>query len=105
MASAIPLSKQARDRWSVLGRSLAGTLGAYGLTSLVTAALSLVLARIGVDRVEAVTAATLPSFAVFALTAMAAFHARSAMRAWMWLIATAIPAGAVLLALLPGMKG
>lgn len=105
MASAIAMGKQARKRWSVLGRSLAGTLGAYGFASLVTAALSLLLARIGMDRVEAVTAATLLSFAVFALAAMAAFHARSALRAWMWLIAVCAPVGLIVLVLLPGAKG
>jgi hypothetical protein len=105
MASAIAISRQARDRWSVFARSLAGTLGAYGVTALFTAALSLVLARIGVDRVEAVTTATLLSFAVFALIAMAAFHARSAARAWMWLIAIAVPTGLAVLALLPGAQG
>ncbi|OYX65173.1 MAG: hypothetical protein B7Y88_10785 [Sphingomonadales bacterium 32-64-17] len=99
------MNKQARIRSSVLARSLAGTLGAYGVSSLFTAALSLVLARIGMDRVEAVTAATLLSFAVFALIAMAVFHARSAARAWMWLIAIAVPTGLAVLALLPGPKG
>jgi len=105
MVSAIAMSRQARDRWSVAARSLAGTLGAYGVTSLVTAALSLLLARIGMDRVEAVTTATLLSFAVFALIAVAAFHARSAARAWMWLIAIAGPPGLAVLALLPVAKG
>ncbi|MDR7154788.1 hypothetical protein J2W40_001603 [Sphingobium xenophagum] len=105
MTSAIAMSKQARHRWSVAARSLAGTLGAYGVTALFTAALSLLLARIGMDRVEAVTAATLLSFAVFALIAMAVFHARSAVRAWIWLIGASIPVGAALLALLPGVRG
>lgn len=105
MTSAIAMSKQARNRWSVVARSLAGTLGAYGVTSLFTTALSLVLARIGVDRVEAVTAATLLSFAVFALIAMAVFHARSAARAWTWLIVASVPLGFAVLALLPGAEG
>ncbi|MCW2389643.1 hypothetical protein M2333_002689 [Sphingobium sp. B11D3B] len=99
------MSKQTRDRWSLLARSLAGTLGAYGLASLVTAALSLLLSQAGVDPVEAVTAATLLSFAIFAFAAMAAFHARSATRAWMWFLAASIPAGVALLLLLPGLRG
>lgn len=105
MASVIAMSKQARDRWSMVARSLAGTLGAYGVTSLITAALALLLARIGMDRVEAVTTATLLSFAGFALIAMAVFHARSASRAWMWLIVASVPTGLAVLALLPGAKG
>ena len=45
----------ARRRWSVASRTLAGTLGAYGVTAMGTAALSLVLAALGMDRAEAVT--------------------------------------------------
>lgn len=105
MASAMALSDNARNSWSVLVRSLAGTLGAYGVTALFTAALSLFLARIGMDGVEAVTTATLLSFAIFALAAMAVFNARSALRAWTWLIAISLPMGLVVLALLRGAEG
>ncbi|HUD28895.1 MAG TPA: hypothetical protein VMQ93_08490 [Novosphingobium sp.] len=80
-----------RHRLSVAARTLAGTLGAYGATVQVTVAASLVLARLGMARVEAVTAATLASFAVFAAISMAVFHARSVARAWLWLAATALP--------------
>lgn len=97
----IRLTEQARGRWSVALRVVAGTLGAYALTSLVTVALSLLLVRIGVNRVEAVTAVTLASFAIFAVIAIAAFHARSAARAWGWLIVLAMPPALALL-LLPG---
>jgi len=76
----IRLTQQARGHWSVAFRIVAGAFGAYTLTSLVTVALSLLLARIGMGPVEAVTAATLASFAIFAGVAMAAFHARSAAR-------------------------
>lgn len=82
---------ESRRRWSVASRVLAGMLGAYCLTSLATAALSLVLTRIGMNRVEAVTAATLVSFAIFAIIALSMFHIRSAMRAWAWLIGMAAP--------------
>lgn len=105
MASAVTLSNSARNNWSLVARSLAGTLGAYGVTALFTAALSLLLARIGMDGIEAVTTATLLSFAIFALAAMAVFHARSALRAWTWLIAISLPMGLVVLALLPGAEG
>lgn len=101
----ISLRPSARRRWSVLSRILAVTLGAYALTSLVTVALSLLLARIGMDRVEAVTAATLASFAIFALIAMMSFHARSAARAWAWLLSVSVPTGLIVLLLMPGMKG
>lgn len=67
----------ARARWAVAVRVLAGTLGAYGLAALVTVALSLALAALGMNRVEAVHAATLASFAIFAVIAMVVFHARN----------------------------
>ncbi|WP_059150988.1 hypothetical protein [Novosphingobium barchaimii] len=72
-------------------RILAGTLGAYGLTVQLTVVLSFLVARAGMARVEAVTAATLASFAIFAGISMAAFHTRSAARAWLWLTITAPP--------------
>ena len=74
--------KQVGARLSIASRALAGTLGAYGLTSLFTTALSLLLAWLGMARTEAVIAATLASFAMFAVIAMSVFHARSATRAW-----------------------
>lgn len=80
-----------RHRLAVTARTLAGTLGAYGLTAQITVVLSFVLALAGMDRAEAVVAATLASFAVFAAISMAIFHARSAGRAWLWLAGTAAP--------------
>lgn len=80
-----------RHRLAVATRTLAGTLGAYGLTGQATVVLSLVLALCGMDRAEAVVTATLASFAIFAGISMATFHARSAGRAWLWLAATAAP--------------
>ena len=85
----------ARRRWSVASRTLAGTLGAYGVTAMGTAALSLVLAALGMDRAEAVTAATLASYAVFAAIAIAVFHAASPARAWGGLLAAAAPLGLI----------
>ncbi|MEH3121634.1 MAG: hypothetical protein PGN16_06570 [Sphingomonas phyllosphaerae] len=90
---------------SIVSRVLAGTVGAYALTSLVTALVSLLLAGIGLDRAEAVTAATLPSFAIFAIIAMTAFRVRRAARAWGWLIALAVPMVILLLLLHQGIKG
>lgn len=96
------LTQQARGRWSVAFRVIAGTLGVYGLTSLATVTLSLMFAWIGMDRVEAVTAATLASFAIFAALAMAAFHVRSAARAWGWLVALGLPLALAVFVMLPG---
>lgn len=79
-----------RHRLAVTARTLAGTLGAYGLTAQATVVLSFVLARLGMDRAEAVICATLASFAIFAALSMAIFHARSAARAWIWLAGTAV---------------
>ncbi|MFT3964630.1 MAG: hypothetical protein QM690_01955 [Sphingobium sp.] len=98
----IRLTQQARGHWSVAFRIVAGTFGAYALTSLATVAVSLLLARIGMGRVEAVTAATLASFAIFAGVAMAAFHARSAARAWGWLSGMAVLFGLLSWLLMPG---
>lgn len=92
----------ARARLAVASRVLAGTLGAYGVTSLVTVALSLLMAALGMDRVEAVTAATLASFAIFAAIAIAVFHARNMSRAWGWLAGAALPLALLSWLLLPG---
>lgn len=86
------MNVRTQHRWTVAFRVLAGTGGAYAVTSLVTVVLSLPLAGLGIDRAEAVTAATLASFAIFAVFAMPSFHARSAALAWSWLIAFAVPA-------------
>jgi hypothetical protein len=101
----IRLSGPVHTRLSVAFRVLAGTLGAYGLASLATVALSLILARQGMHRLEAVYASTLASFAIFSAIAIAAFNARSAARAWGWLLAFAVPIGLVALLLLPGTQG
>jgi len=90
-----------RARWGVVFHILAGTLGAYALTSLATAALSLIMTALGMERLEAVTAATLASFAIFTGIAIATFHARSASRAWGWLSVISVPLGLLLWLLLP----
>lgn len=89
----------ARARWANAGRVTACTLGAYGITALVTVALSRLLVRLGMDAVEAVTGVTLASFALFAVIAMSAFHARSPTRAWIIMILLALPPALLLLAL------
>ncbi|HUD28649.1 MAG TPA: hypothetical protein VMQ93_07240 [Novosphingobium sp.] len=89
----------AMERLSVASRVVAGTLGAYALTAVLTAALSLLLVQMGIDRVEAATGATIASFALFAIAAMAVFHARSVTRAWIWLVAIAAPCALVVMLL------
>jgi cytosine/uracil/thiamine/allantoin permease len=91
----------ARALSGAVSRTLAGTLGAYGLTALITMALSQLLSRTGMVPVEAVTAATLASFAIFAIASMAIFHARSVPRAWGWLILLAVPVGVTVLLMMP----
>lgn len=90
-------SDAAPRRRSIALRTLLVTLGAYGLTALITACLSLLLAELGMDRVEAIIAATLASFAIFAGIAMAVHHARSAGRAALWLVVIAVPVGVAIL--------
>lgn len=89
----MPMQESARVHPHLLTavRILAVTLGAYGLTALVTMALSLALAGLGMARVEAVTAATLASFAIFACLSMMAFHARSVARIWAIFVMVSVP--------------
>ena len=82
-------SERARARWPAVLRTIAGTLGAYGVTSLATVALSLLLVRIGMGQAEALIVATLASFAMFAFIAMATFHFRGVAGVWGWLLRTA----------------
>lgn len=95
----IGFSSVARARWANAGRLTACTLGAYGLTALVTATLSRLLVRLGTDAVEAVAGVTLASFALFAVIAMSAFHARNPARAWSVMILLALPPAMLLLML------
>ena len=95
----IGFSSVARARWANAVRITACTLGAYGLTALVTAALSRLLVRLGTDAVEAVTGVTLASFALFAVIAMSAFHARNPARAWSVMTLLALPPAMLLLML------
>ena len=92
----------ASTRWSTTARVLAGTLGAYALTSLLTVAVSRLMIRLGLDAVEAVTGVTLASFGGFAAISMAVLHARSPARAWLWLFVFGLPCGLAMLALRAG---
>jgi hypothetical protein len=79
-------------RLMVLSRIGAGFGGGYVLTSLAVAFLSLCLSG---SRASAVLLATMPGFLIYALIVMAVFHARSVVRAWIW-----IGSGCALFALL-----
>lgn len=84
-------SARAQARLAITARVIAGTLGAYGVTVLGAIALSLLLALAGMDRAQAVIASALASFAIFVAISVAVFHARSATRAWIALMVTAVP--------------
>jgi hypothetical protein len=53
------------------------------------------------SQAQALLATTMASFLVYAAIVMAVFHARSAVRAWMWLAVAAVPPGMVTALLLP----
>ncbi len=102
MTAAVASTDTARRRWSVASRTAAAVIGGYALTSLLTLALSLLLPVLGMARPEALLAATVASFLVYAAVIMAAFHARSAARAWAMIAIAAVPAAIVVALLLPG---
>ncbi len=77
-------------RWSVASRALAATVGGYGLASLLAAALALILPM---PRLEAVMTSVMVSLLAYAAIIMAVFHARSSMRAWMWLAGASVLLG------------
>lgn len=87
---------------SLAARILAGTLGAYAVTAMLTVVTTRILIRVGADRVEAVTGATLVSFALFACLSMLAFHARRTARSWACFLAIGLICCVAILALPPG---
>ena len=88
--------------WPVTARAAAAILGGYGFIWIWTAAFTLLLPRIsGMSPFDAVLAVTMSSFLLWSIIAMAVFHARSALRAWAWLLA-ATAASMLLLFLLTG---
>jgi molybdopterin-binding protein len=80
-------------RGAVAGRVLAAIPLNYLLTSIITALLA---RHLSLARQEATIAAMLASFAIFAVIALAVFYARSAVRAWLWMIGAVIVLGALL---------
>ena len=83
-------------RLSLASRILAAIVGGYAVTALAVLALSLALPFLGVGRAEAVFATTMVSFLMYAAIIMAVFHARSALQAWIGLLATAVVCGALI---------
>ncbi len=91
-------SSASRHGWSIASRAAAAILGGYGVIWLLTAALSMLLpAILGVSPFDAVLGVTMSSFLIWALIAMAAFHARSARRAWAGLVLAALACMGVLM--------
>lgn len=81
----------ARAVASLALRVIAGTIGAFVMGALATTVLSLILARLGVSRADAVTIALMVGPAILALTCLAAFHSRDPARLSGWLAAAAVP--------------
>jgi hypothetical protein len=78
------LEGSTRYRWMVASRACAAAIGGYVLTSLATAALSLLLPRLlSIPRAEAVLTATLFSFVLYTGIVIWVFTTRSAARAWL----------------------
>lgn len=81
-------------RLGVALRAVAAIGGGYVLASLCAASLSVMLPF---SRPEASMTGTLASFVVYACAAMWVFAARTALRAWLGLLAAAVPFGLMLL--------
>lgn len=92
-------------RITVTSRILAAALGGYVLTSLIAVALFLLLRRQGMAQDAALLAPTLGSFIIYAAIIMAVFHARSATRAWLWMIGISLPVALLVGFLLRGVGG
>lgn len=80
------LSENASYRAGIASRTLAAVLGGYLASSSASALLALALPAMGVTRADAVINATLLSFALLTCAVLWAFAARSAARAWIWLL-------------------
>ncbi len=80
------MTSNGRYRLAVLSRIVAGFGGGYLVTWLVVGLLSLCLPG---SRASAVLLATMPAFLIYALIVMAVFHARSGLRAWLWIAGVA----------------
>lgn len=86
------MSLSLRYRLAVTSRVLAAAVGGYALTSAIGTLMSLL---IPLERAQAVEMGTFLSFAAYAAILCWAFHVRSAMRAWTWLIAWTLAVSAL----------
>lgn len=91
-----------RYRLSVASRVLAGFGGGYALTSLLVALLPILLPG---NRAVILLWSTMTGFLIYAAIIMAVFHARSATRAWLWIIGASMPQAILLALLLDGKAG
>lgn len=73
-------------RLSVTSRVIAAFIGGYGVTTLAIICFSLILPM---EMAEAVYITSVLSFVLWALIIMAVFHAKTAMRAWLYLVISA----------------
>lgn len=87
------LSLAAQRHRSTASRALAAAVGAHAATSLLIVAIGLLAPHLGIERAQAVLAATMGSFLLYAVLIMAAFHTRTALRAWVGLSILAAPLG------------
>lgn len=78
-------------RWAVISRIAAAAGGGYIVVSVLAISGALLLDMAGVNRAEAVLATSMASFPVYAVVVMAVFHARTATRAWIGLVAAGLP--------------
>lgn len=96
------MTHAALERSAALFKTLAVTLGAFGVGALATTALSLILARLGAGRADAVTIALMAGPIICAVISLAAFHGRSVIRVWGWLAGAAGSFAVLIVALSPG---
>ncbi|WIW90361.1 hypothetical protein K3M67_20235 (plasmid) [Sphingobium sp. V4] len=82
--------------WPLISRICAGVFGGYALTILLTLLVTRLLALLGLSAPEVLHATAIASFPAYAAIIMAIFHASSATRAWLWLLAAAAPAALIL---------
>lgn len=84
----------ARYRWGVASRVIAAVAGGYALTWICTVAVALTMHRVfAAARIDAVLIAVTMGPIVYAAAVIVVFCARSAARAWLWLLLAAILPG------------
>ncbi|WP_410211939.1 DUF3649 domain-containing protein [Aquirhabdus sp.] len=77
------MSSRASYRWMVASRCIAAIVGGYAFTTAITVFLSLTLPG---PRAEVVVFASLLSFVFYLLAVLWVFAAKTAWRAWLWLL-------------------